>query len=45
MTKKLCIMTVYADETLALLKSLGQDVNDSVDWNSRLQFECYTISN
>ena len=36
---KLCIMTAYADETLALLNVLGQDVNDSVDWNSRLQFE------
>ena len=41
MAKKLCIMTAYADETLALLKSLGQDVSDSVDWNSRLQFGCY----
>ena len=37
---KLCIMTAYADETLALLNALGQDVSDSVDWNSRLQFEC-----
>ncbi|MDE0482439.1 MAG: 5'-methylthioadenosine/S-adenosylhomocysteine nucleosidase [Candidatus Poribacteria bacterium] len=37
---KLCIMTAYADETLALLNALGQDVGDSVDWNSRLQFEC-----
>lgn len=40
MVKKLCIMTAYADETLALLNALGQDVGDSVDWNSRLQFAC-----
>ncbi|MDE0316767.1 MAG: 5'-methylthioadenosine/S-adenosylhomocysteine nucleosidase [Candidatus Poribacteria bacterium] len=40
MAKKLCIMTAYADETLALLNALGQDVSDSIDWNSRLQFEC-----
>ncbi len=40
MGSKLCIMTAYADETLALLNALGQDVSDSVDWNSRLQFEC-----
>ncbi|MDE0086554.1 MAG: hypothetical protein OXU23_12625, partial [Candidatus Poribacteria bacterium] len=40
MRGKLCIMTAYADETLALLNALGQDVGDSVDWNSRLQFEC-----
>ena len=33
-------MTAYADETLALLNALGQDVSDSVGWNSRLQFEC-----
>ena len=39
MSEKLCIMTAYADETLALLNVLGQDVSDSVDWNSRLQFE------
>ena len=39
MAEKLCIMTAYADETLALLKVLGQYVNGSVDWNSRLQFE------
>lgn len=39
MNTKLCIMTAYADETLALLNVLGQDVGDSVDWNSRLQFE------
>ena len=39
MNTKLCIMTAYADETLALLNILGQDVNGSVDWNSRLQFE------
>ena len=39
MSAKLCIMTAYADETLALLNVLGQDVSDSVDWNSRLQFE------
>ena len=39
MRTKLCIMTAYADETLALLNVLGQDVSDSVDWNSRLQFE------
>ena len=39
---KLCIMTAYADETLALLNALGQDVSDSIDWNGRLQFEsCY----
>ncbi|MYG07511.1 5'-methylthioadenosine/S-adenosylhomocysteine nucleosidase [Candidatus Poribacteria bacterium] len=36
---KLCIMTAYADETLALLNVLGQDVGGSVDWNSRLYFE------
>ena len=39
MSAKLCIMTAYADETLALLNVLGQDTSDSVDWNSRLQFE------
>ncbi|MCY3741810.1 MAG: 5'-methylthioadenosine/S-adenosylhomocysteine nucleosidase [Candidatus Poribacteria bacterium] len=39
MSVKLCIMTAYADETLALLNVLGQGVGDSVDWNSRLQFE------
>ena len=39
MSAKLCIMTAYADETLALLNVLGQDAGDSVDWNSRLQFE------
>ena len=39
MNTKLCIMTAYADETLALLNVLGQDVGGSVDWNSRLQFE------
>ena len=39
MRTKLCIMTAYADETLALLNVLGQDVGGSVDWNSRLQFE------
>ena len=39
MNTKLCIMTAYADETLALLKVLGRDVDGSVDWNSRLQFE------
>ena len=39
MAAELCIMTAYADETLALLNVLGQDVSDSVDWNSRLQFE------
>ena len=39
MNTKLCIMTAYADETLALLNVLGQDVGSSVDWNSRLQFE------
>jgi len=32
-------MTAYAGETLALLNALGQDVSDSIDWNSRLQFE------
>lgn len=37
---KLCIMTAYADETLALLNALGNDKSDSVDWNGRLQFEC-----
>ena len=36
---KLCIMTAYADETHTLLNVLGQEVGDSVDWNSRLQFE------
>ena len=39
MAEKLCIMTAYADETLALLKVLGQDVKGSVDWNGRLKFE------
>lgn len=39
MRTKLCIMTAYADETLALLNVLGQDAGDSVDWNSRFQFE------
>ena len=39
MAVKRCIMTAYADETLTLLNVLGQDVGDSVDWNSRLQFE------
>ena len=39
MSAKLCIMTAYADETLTLLNILGQEVGDSVDWNSRLQFE------
>ena len=39
MSAKLCIMTAYADETLTLLNVLGQEVGDSVDWNSRLQFE------
>ena len=38
MRTELCIMTAYADETLALLNVLGQNVNGSVDWNSRLQF-------
>ena len=33
-------MTAYADETLALLNVLGNDRSDSVDWNSRLEFEC-----
>jgi len=32
-------MTAYADETRILLDILGQEVGDSVDWNSRLQFE------
>ncbi len=40
MGSKLCIMTAYADETLALLNALGQGVNETVDWNGRLQFEC-----
>ena len=39
MSVKLCIMTAYADETHTLLNVLGQEVGDSVDWNSRLQFE------
>ena len=39
MSEKLCIMTAYADETLALLNVLGQEAGDSVDWNSRLKFE------
>ena len=39
MSAKLCIMTAYADETRILLNVLGQEVGDSVDWNSRLQFE------
>ena len=39
MNAELCIMTAYADETLALLNVLGQDVSGSVDWNSRLRFE------
>lgn len=34
------VMTAYADETLALLNVLGQDVTDSIDWNGRLQFQC-----
>ena len=37
MAEKLCIMTAPADETLAQLKVLGQDVNGSVDWNNKLQ--------
>jgi len=36
---RLCIMTAYADETRILLNVLGQEGSDSVDWNSRLQFE------
>ncbi|MCE2412381.1 hypothetical protein J4G07_00110 [Candidatus Poribacteria bacterium] len=39
MSVKLCIMTAYADETRILLDVLGQEVGDSVDWNSRLQSE------
>ncbi len=39
MAVKLCIMTAYADETLALLNVLDHDAGGSVDWNSRLQFE------
>ena len=39
MSAKLCIMTAYADETRILLDILGQEVGDSIDWNSRLQFE------
>ena len=39
MRTKLCVMTAYADETKVLLDVLGQKVGDSVDWNSRLQFE------
>ena len=39
MSEKLCIMTAYADETLALLNVWGQEPGDSVDWNSRLKFE------
>ena len=39
---KLCIMTAYADETYMLLNVLGQEVEDSVDWNSRLKFEGLT---
>ena len=39
MRTKLCVMTAYADETKILLDVLGQKVGDSVDWNSRLQFE------
>ncbi len=41
MSEKICIMTAYADETRALLKVLGQEVGNSVDWNNRLQFECF----
>lgn len=40
MNTKICIMTAYADETLSLLNAFGQNVNDSVEWNNRLQFEC-----
>lgn len=32
-------MTAYADETRALLRVLGQDSSDPVDWNGRLRFE------
>ena len=32
-------MTAYADETWALLRALGQDPSDPVDWNGRLRFE------
>lgn len=39
MSARLCIMTAYADETHTLLNVLGQEVGDSVDWNSRLKFE------
>ena len=39
MSKKLCVMTAYADETKILLDVLGQKVGDSVEWNRRLQFE------
>ena len=39
MSAKLCIMTAYADETLALLNVLDHNMSDSVDWNSRQQFE------
>ena len=38
-SKKLCVMTAYAEETKILLDVLDQKVGDSVDWNSRLQFE------
>ncbi len=41
MSKKLCVMTAYADETKILLDVLGQKVGDSVDWNSRLQFQWF----
>ena len=39
MSAKLCMMTAYADETHTLLNVLGQEVGDSVNWNSRLKFE------
>ena len=39
MRSRLCIMTAYADETRALLRALGQDSSDPVDWNGRLRFE------
>ena len=36
MAEKRCIMTAYADETLALLKVLGQDAGNSVETNNPL---------
>ena len=39
MSKDLCVMTAYADETSLLLEVLGRRTERAVDWNSRLHFE------